>query len=321
MSLEKTWRWFGPHDPVKLADARQAGASGIITALHQIPTGEVWQKEAILERKGIVEKAGMTWSVAESINVHEDVKLRTGEYKQYLENYKQSIRNMGECGIDTVCYNFMPLLDATRTNFSYALPNGAKTLRFDRITLIAFDLFILKRTNAEADYSEEEQSLALDFLNKLDDQEKDQLISTLVAGFPNVGQNYSLENLRDSLQKYIQTGRDGIRQNLAEFIGEVTPVAEEAGVYLTIHPDDPPYSILGLPRVVSTSDDLGFLLGAYESDHNGICFCAGSLGVRPDNDVPGMVKQFSDRINFIHLRNIKREENGAFIESDHLDGV
>ncbi len=321
MSLEQTWRWFGPTDPVSLADACQAGAKGIVTALHHIPTGEIWEKQDILERKEIVQNAGMTWSVAESINVHEDIKLQAGEYKRYIENYKQSIRNMGACGIDTVCYNFMPLLDATRTDFSHKLPNGARTLRFDRISLIAFDLFILKRPDADAAYSEEELQLAEKLINSIGQNEKERLVSTLIAGFPNVGTNYGLDDFRNSLKPYIDLGAEGIRHSLSYFLREVIPVAEESGVYLTIHPDDPPYSILGLPRIVSTAEDIAFLLNAKESNHNGLCFCAGSFGVRPDNDLAEMVKAFSDRINFIHLRNIRREDNGAFLESDHFEGI
>ncbi|MGK7391044.1 MAG: mannonate dehydratase [Candidatus Cyclobacteriaceae bacterium M2_1C_046] len=320
MGLEQTWRWYGPHDPVTLWDARQAGATGIVTALHHIPTGEVWKKEEILKRKQEIESVGLTWSVAESINVHEDIKTRSGSYKQFLENYRQSLLNLGACGINTVCYNFMPVLDATRTDFEFLLPNGATALRFDSIAFAAFELFILKRKEAENSYNSSLQEEAHKYFNKLSPAEKEKLTSTIVAGFPNVGTDYTLDQFQQALDKYKEINVDTLKQNLAYFLREIIPAAEEAGVYMTIHPDDPPFSIMGLPRIVSTEADIQYIYESVNSAHNGLCFCTGSFGARRDNDLSGMVKRLGIRINFIHLRSTISENNGSFYESDHLAG-
>lgn len=320
MSLKQTWRWYGPHDPVSLWDARQAGATGIVSALHHIPTGEVWQKDEILKRKQEIENAGLEWSVAESINVHEDIKTRTGRYNEYLENYRQSLYNLGACGIQTVCYNFMPVLDATRTDFEYLLPNKATALRFDTMAFAAFELFILKRAGAEEEYNKEEQQKAYHYYKRLSRSEIDKLTSTIVAGFPNVGIDYTLEQFQQALNVYKDINAEALKKNLADFLKEVIPAAEEAGVFMTIHPDDPPYPVLGLPRVVSTEEDVKFIYGAVDSEYNGLCFCTGSFGVREDNELTGMVKRLGHRINFIHLRSTIREKNGSFYEADHLAG-
>lgn len=320
MSMEKTWRWFGPTDPVSLADARQAGATGIVTALHHIPSGEVWSKAEILKRKMEVESAGLSWSVAESIPVHESIKTQTGLYQQHIENYKQSIRHVGDCGIDTVCYNFMPVLDATRTDFNHELPDGATALLFDVTAFAAFELFLLKRPGAEKLYSEAQQQKAREYLDGLSSDQVDALVATVVAGFPGVGENYTLEEFQAVLDTYQNISARELKANLAFFLKEIIPVAEEAGVRMAIHPDDPPFSVLGLPRIVSTEQDVQELLAAVDSPYNGFTLCAGSFGVRQDNDLEGMVKRLGHRINFVHLRSTIREKDGSFFESDHLSG-
>lgn len=320
MSLEQTWRWYGPHDPVSLWDAKQAGATGMVTALHHIPNGDVWERKEIIKRIQEVQQVGLDWSVAESINVHENIKTRSGNYKKYIENYKRSLKNIGKCGIDTVCYNFMPVLDATRTDFSYRLPTGASALLFDTVAFAAFELFILKRPGAEEEYDKNSIEQAKTFLKGLSTHEVEKLISTIVAGFPNVGTDYSLEEFINALEIYKEIGPLELKQNLAEFLREIIPEAEEAGVKMTIHPDDPPFSLLGLPRVVSTEEDILYVYNAVDSASNGLCFCTGSFGARPDNDLPGMVQRLGNRINFIHLRSTIRYQNGSFYESDHLTG-
>lgn len=318
--MEYTWRWFGPNDTVSLWDARQAGATGIVTALHHIPTGKIWEKEEIAKRKLEIEKAGTYWSVAESIPVHENIKTRSGQYKTYIENYKRSLLNLGAAGVDTVCYNFMPVLDATRTDFSFALANGATALLFDTVALAAFELFLLKRPGAEAAYSEDQKLKAEAYLRQLSKAQEEKLIATIVAGFPGISADYTLPQFQSLLDTYQDIGATDLKENLQHFLKEILPAAEEAGIRMAIHPDDPPFPVLGLPRVVSTEADVKELFEAVDHPNNGLCFCTGSFGARPDNDLAGMVKRWGTKIHFVHLRSTKWISRESFIESEHLSG-
>ncbi len=318
--MQQTMRWFGPGDSVKLIDIKQAGAMGIVTALHQIPVGDVWTIEDINERQEIIRKAGLEWTVVESLPVHEEIKRATGNYLQYIENYKISIANLSDCGIKVITYNFMPILDWVRTDHDFVNEDGSKALVYNQEAFIYFDLYLLKRPNAENDYSEIEKENALRFGNKLSEDEKALLFKNVLLGLPGSKINFTAEQILSLLDNYATIDNEKLRENLIYFLSQVAPVAQELGSKLAIHPDDPPFSVLGLPRIVSTENDLKTIFETVPLNSNGLCYCTGSLGANPENNLEKIIDDYGDRIHFLHLRNTFRESETIFRESEHLKG-
>jgi len=319
--MEQTWRWFGPRDPVPLAHIRQAGATGIVSALHHLPNGAVWPLAEIEQRKAEIAAAGLTWSVVESVPVSEDIKTRSGDWRAHLQAYGQTIRNLAACDIRTICFNFMPVIDWTRTDLAFRLPDGSLSLRFDATEFAAFDLFVLRRPGAEAEYTAERIAQGKAAFEAMDQEAQDRLTKTIIAGLPGAEESYTLDMLRTALDRYRGMSKDELRSQVGEFLDAAVPAAAESGARLAIHPDDPPRSLLGLPRIVSTADDARWILGRVESPANGLTFCTGCYGARPDNNLVAMAKEFAARIHFLHLRSTRREADPeTFYEAAHLDG-
>ncbi|SDM72137.1 mannonate dehydratase [Daejeonella rubra] len=318
--MEQTMRWFGPNDSVSLADIKQAGCTGVVSALHHVLVGEVWTVEEINIRKELIEAAGMVWTVVESVPVHEAIKTRTEGFEQYILNYQQTIRNLSECGIKNVTYNFMPVLDWTRTDLNFQLADGSKTIRFEMAALTAFDIFLLKRKNARNDYDSVTNKRAEKLMSSMNESEVNLLVQNMLKGLPGSDEGFTMEQFKKALATYDTIDRDQLQKNLIYFLKNIVPVAEDSGVVMSIHPDDPPFAVLGLPRVVTCAKDIEDLIAAVPSLHNGLCFCTGSFGVLAGNDLPAMVRDFAERIHFIHLRSTRRNEKGDFFEDNHLQG-
>ena len=317
--LRQTWRWFGPNDPVTLQDVKQTGAVGIVTALHHIPHGEVWPYEEIIERKNLIESYGLTWDVVESVTIHEEIKTKSGDYEKWINQYKESLSNLAKAGLRVITYNFMPVNDWTRTNLDYVMPDGSKALYFNWVDLAVFDLYILKRNNSEKDYSPAILSEAKKRYAEYSEKALNDLAGVVMFGIPGE-EKITVEAMRKKLARYDHITSADLRNNLVYFLQQITPLCDDLGLELAIHPDDPPCDILGLPRIVKNQEDLEYILNAVPNKSNGICFCTGSLGANPDNDLPAMAKTLGNRIHFIHLRNVTKDTQGNFYEADHLGG-